>query len=43
MLGLATMFAGTGYTVEDGLYHVRMPLRTPEPTAYTAHALRHAA
>jgi GNAT superfamily N-acetyltransferase len=43
MLGLAAMFAGTGYTVEDGLYHVRMPLRTPESTAYTAHTLRRAA
>jgi GNAT superfamily N-acetyltransferase len=43
MLGLAAMFAGTGYTIEDGLYHVRMPLRTPESTAYTAQTLRRAA
>ncbi len=43
MLGLAAMFAGTGYTIEDGLCHVRMPLRTPEPTAYTAQTLRRAA
>jgi acetyltransferase len=43
MLGLAAMFAGTGYTIEDGLCHVRMPLRSPEPTAYTARTLRRAA
>jgi GNAT superfamily N-acetyltransferase len=43
MLGLAAMFAGTGYTIEDSLYHVRMPLRTAEPTAYTAQTLRRAA
>jgi GNAT superfamily N-acetyltransferase len=43
MLGLAAMFAGIGYTIEDGLYHVRMPLRTPEPTAYTAQTFRRAA
>lgn len=43
MLGLAAMFPGTVYTIEDGLYHVRMPLRTPEPTAYTAQTLRRAA
>jgi GNAT superfamily N-acetyltransferase len=43
MLGLAAMFAGTVYTIEDGLCHVRMPLRTPEPTAYTAQTLRRAA
>ena len=28
MLGLAAMFAGTDYTTEDGVYHVRMPLGT---------------
>jgi GNAT superfamily N-acetyltransferase len=33
MLGLAAMFCGTDYTMEDGVYHVRMPLRTPEPAA----------
>jgi GNAT superfamily N-acetyltransferase len=28
MLGLAAKsFAGTGYAIEDGVYHVRMPLR----------------
>jgi GNAT superfamily N-acetyltransferase len=28
MLGLAARsFAGTGYAIEDGVYHVRMPLR----------------
>lgn len=28
MLGLASKsFAGTGYRIEDGVYHVRMPLR----------------
>ena len=43
MLGLVAMFAGTGCTIEDGLCHVRMPLRTPEPTAYTAQTLRRAA
>jgi GNAT superfamily N-acetyltransferase len=33
MLGLAAeSFAGTGYAIEDGVYHVRMPLRT-EPAA----------
>ena len=33
MLGLAAKsFAGTGYAIEDGVYHVRMPLRT-EPAA----------
>jgi GNAT superfamily N-acetyltransferase len=36
MLGLAAMVPETDYTIEDGLYHVRMPLRTLEPTAYAA-------
>jgi GNAT superfamily N-acetyltransferase len=27
MLGLASMFTGTEYATEDGVYHVRMPLR----------------
>jgi GNAT superfamily N-acetyltransferase len=27
MLGLAATFPGTDYTTEDGVYHVRMPLR----------------
>ncbi len=44
MLGLAAaMFAGTDYTIKDGVYHVRMPLRTLEPTAYAARTLRRAA
>jgi GNAT superfamily N-acetyltransferase len=44
MLGLAaTMFAGTRYAIRDGVYHVRMPLRTLEPTAYAARTLRRAA
>ena len=43
MLGLATMFAETDYTIKDGLCHVRMPLRTLEPTAYAARTLRGAA
>ena len=38
MLGLADMFAGTHHTIEDGTYHVRMPLQTPAPQA-----VRHAA
>ena len=36
MLGLAAMFADTDYTIEDDLFQVRMPLRTPEPTEYAA-------
>ena len=43
MLGLAAMFAGTGSTIEDGVYHVRMPLRTPRPTTHTARTIRRAA
>ena len=43
MLGLAAMFAGTVYTMEDGLCHVRMPLRPLEPAAYAARTLRRAA
>jgi GNAT superfamily N-acetyltransferase len=44
MLGLAAaMFAGTDYTIEDGVYHVRMPLRTLEPETYTARTLPRAA
>ncbi len=44
MLDLAaTMFAGTDYTIEGGLCHVRMPLRTPQPTEYAARDLRRAA
>jgi GNAT superfamily N-acetyltransferase len=33
MLGLAAVFAGTDYTIEDGLYHAHMPLRMIRPTA----------
>ncbi len=43
MLGLAAMFAGIDYAVKDGLYHVRMPLRSPDPAAYAARTLRRAA
>ena len=43
MLGLAAMFAETTYTIREGLYHVRMPLRTFEPTAYPARTLGRAA
>ncbi len=43
MLGLAAMFAGTGYTIRGGLYHVRMPLRSLEPATYPARTLRRAA
>ena len=39
MLGLATMFPGTGYAIEDGLCQVRMPLRKTS----VAQALGHAA
>ena len=43
MLGLAAMFIGTNYTTEDSVYHVRMPLRTPEPAAHDARTLPRAA
>lgn len=43
MLSLASMFAGTHYTIEGSLHHVRMPLGTPEPAAYPARTLRRAA
>ncbi len=43
MLALTAMCAETDYTIEDALYHVRMPLRTLEPTAYAAQTLRRAA
>lgn len=43
MLGLAATFAGTGYAIDDGVYHVRMPLRTPGPAAHAARTLRRAA
>ena len=31
MLGLAARFPGVRRTMEDGTYHVRVPLRAPEP------------
>ena len=40
---LAAMFARAAYTINDGLYHVRMSLRTLEPAAYPAQTLRRAA
>ncbi len=43
MLGLAAMFAGAQYTIKDGLYHVRMPLRAFESTAHAARTLQRAA
>jgi GNAT superfamily N-acetyltransferase len=43
MLGLAAVFAETDYTMKDGLWHVRMPLRTLEPTSYAPRTLRRAA
>ena len=43
MLGLAAVFADTDYTIEDGLWHVRMPLRSLESTSYAPRTLRHAA
>ena len=44
MLALAaTMFAGTRYTIRDGVYHVRMPLGKPNSAAYAARTLRRAA
>ena len=43
MLGLAAMFAGTDYTLRDGLCHVRVPLRPLEPAAYAARTLHRAA
>lgn len=42
MLGLAAMFAGADYSTEGGVYHVRMPLRAPEPAALP-HTVRRAA
>jgi GNAT superfamily N-acetyltransferase len=44
MLDLAAMFPGTDYSTRDGVYHVRMSLRTPVPAAVPhAHAVRSAA
>lgn len=43
MLELAAMFAGTDYKIEDGVYHVRMPLQTIESAASVQQDLRRAA
>lgn len=43
MLGLAAKFAGTGSTMEGGVYHVRIPLRTLEPIASAARTFERAA
>jgi GNAT superfamily N-acetyltransferase len=43
MLGLAAMFAGTDYAMEDGVCHVRMPLQTRDSAPYTARTDRRAA
>ena len=43
MLELAAMFAGTHYKMEDGVYHVRMPLQTIESAASVQQDLRRAA
>ncbi len=43
-LGLLTAaFAGTRYTMRDGVYRVRMPLRAPVPTGDPAETARRAA
>jgi GNAT superfamily N-acetyltransferase len=43
MQRLAAMFPQITYTIEDDLFHVRMPLWTLEPTEYAAQTLRRAA
>ena len=43
-LGLMTsLFAGTRYATRGGVYHLRVPLRTPGPAASPAGTVRHAA
>lgn len=42
MLGLAVMLPGTDYSTGDGVYHVRMRLRTSVPAA-VPHAVQRAA
>ena len=43
-LGLLTsLFAGTRYATRGGVYHLRMPLRTPGPAANPAGTVRQAA
>jgi GNAT superfamily N-acetyltransferase len=43
MLGLAAMFSGTAYTMEEGVWHVLMPLGALQPTTSTARTLPRAA
>lgn len=43
MLALCAAFAGTGYMLRDDVYHVRMPLRTLQPTAHAARTIGRAA
>ncbi len=40
---VASVFAGTRYTVRGGVYNIRMPLRSPGPAANPASATRRAA
>jgi hypothetical protein len=42
MLGLAAMFPRTDYSTGDGVYHVRLRLRTSVPAA-VPHAVQRAA
>lgn len=37
------VFAEVGYAIRDGLYDIRMPLRTVKPVATTTRKIRHAA
>ena len=37
------VFAGVSYAIRDGLYDIRMPLRTLEPVATPTQEIRHAA
>ena len=43
LAAMFAMFARAAYTINDGLYHVRMSLRTLESAAYPAQTLRRAA
>jgi GNAT superfamily N-acetyltransferase len=43
MLGLADVFTDAQRTMEDGAYHVRMPLQTPESAAAAPRDFRRAA
>jgi len=40
---ISAVFAEVGYTIRDGLYDIRMPLRTLKPVATTTRKIRHAA